>query len=321
MSMGAVSTGPDPITAVPVRHPWRWVALAIIVILIAMFINMVITNPLFEWGTVANYFFDGTILRGVQATIILTVCAMAMGILLGMILAIMRLSPNPILSTVSWVYIWFFRGTPVLVQLIFWFNLAALIPMLSIGIPFGPTFFSAETNAVITPFIAALLGLGLNEAAYMAEISRAGIQSVDEGQTQAATALGMTRSQTLRRIVLPQAMRVIIPPTGNETIGMLKTTSLVSIVTVPELLYSAQMIYTRTFETIPLLIVASGWYLILTSILTVGQYYVERHFGKGHSRSQPPTAWQRLRKNFFKFHSPPPEAPPPSVTEPTGGIR
>lgn len=311
----------EPIKAVPVRHPWRWVALAVIVVLIAMFINMVITNPLFEWGTVAKYFFDGTILKGVQATIVLTIAAMAVGIILGMILAIMRLSPNPILSTVSWFYIWFFRGTPVLVQLIFWFNLAALIPMLSIGIPFGPAFLSADTNEVITPFMAALLGLGLNEAAYMAEISRAGIQSVDEGQTQAATALGMTRSQTLRRIVIPQAMRVIIPPTGNETIGMLKTTSLVSIVTLPELLYSAQMIYTRTYETIPLLIVASGWYLILTSILTIGQYYVERHFGRGHSRNQPPTAWQRLRKNFFTFHSPPPEPPPVSVTETTGGIR
>ena len=206
-------------------------------------------------------------------------------------------------------------------QLIFWFNLAALIPEISIGIPFGPIFFSAETNDVITPFVAAVLGLGLNEAAYMAEISRAGIQSVNEGQTEAATALGMRRSLTLRRIVLPQAMRVIIPPTGNETIGMLKTTSLVSIVTLPELLYSAQMIYTRTYETIPLLIVASGWYLILTSILTVGQYYIERHFGRGTTKNRPPTAWQRFRKNFFTFHSPPPEPPPASVTDPEGGIR
>lgn len=315
------ATRPEPIKAVPVRHPWRWVAMIIVVILAAMFINMLITNPLFEWGTVAQYFTASTILNGVKSTIILTIVAMAVGIILGTLLAIMRLSPNPILSTGSWLYIWFFRGTPVLVQLIFWFNLAALIPEISIGIPFGPIFFSAETNDVITPFVAAVLGLGLNEAAYMAEISRAGIQSVNEGQTEAATALGMRRSLTLRRIVLPQAMRVIIPPTGNETIGMLKTTSLVSIVTLPELLYSAQMIYTRTYETIPLLIVASGWYLILTSILTVGQYYIERHFGRGTTKNRPPTAWQRFRKNFFTFHSPPPEPPPASVTDPEGGIR
>jgi len=240
---------------------------------------------------------------------------------LGGILAVMRLSPSPVLSTISWVYIWFFRGTPVLVQLIFWFNLAALFPELSIGIPFGPTFFSVETNAAITPFVAAILGLGLNEAAYMAEISRAGIQSVDDGQVEAAHALGMRRLLTMRRIILPQAMRVIIPPAGNETIGMLKTTSLVSIVTLPELLYSAQSIYSRTFQTIPLLILASLWYLILTSVLTVGQYYIERHFGKGNARTMPPTAWQRLRRNFFTFHSPRPEAPAPSVTSSSGGIR
>lgn len=317
----AVASRPEPIKAVPVRHPWRWVAMVALLVLIAMFVSMLLTNPLFQWGTVAQYFTSSTILRGVQQTIVLTIVAMLVGIILGTLLAIMRLSPNPILSTVSWFYIWFFRGTPVLVQLIFWFNLAALIPQISIGIPFGPTFASADTNTVITPFIAAVLGLGLNEAAYMAEISRAGIQSVDEGQAEAATALGMSRGLTLRRIVLPQAMRVIIPPTGNETIGMLKTTSLVSIVTLPELLYSAQMIYTRTYETIPLLIVASLWYLILTSILTVGQYYIERHFGRGSSKHRPPTAWQRFRKNFFTFHSPPPEPPPASVTESTGGIR
>ena len=315
------ATRPEPIKAVPVRHPWRWVAMIIVVILAAMFVNMLITNPLFEWDVVAQYFTSSTILSGVKSTIILTIVAMAVGIILGTLLAIMRLSPNPILSTGSWLYIWFFRGTPVLVQLIFWFNLAALIPEISIGIPFGPIFISAETNEVITPFVAAVLGLGLNEAAYMAEISRAGIQSVSEGQTEAATALGMRRSLTLRRIVLPQAMRVIIPPTGNETIGMLKTTSLVSIVTLPELLYSAQMIYTRTYETIPLLIVASGWYLILTSILTVGQYYIERYFGRGTTKNRPPTAWERFRKNFFTFHSPPPEPPPASVTDPEGGIR
>jgi len=304
---------PTPIRAVPVRRPWRWVSVAFLTLLVAMFINMLLTNPLFEWPTIGKYFFDGTILRGVVQTIVLTIVAMMLGIVLGTILSIMRLSTNPVLSTTSWFYIWFFRGTPVLVQLIFWFNLAALVPAISFGIPFGQVFFSGETNVLITPFVAALLGLGLNEAAYMAEITRAGIQSVDEGQEEAATALGMKRGQVLRRIVLPQAMRVIIPPTGNETIGMLKSTSLVSIVTLPELLYSAQMIYSRTYETIPLLLVASGWYLIMTTILTIGQYYVERHYGRGSSRKQHITAWQRLRRNFFKFHAPPPEPPHSSL--------
>ena len=196
-------------------------------------------------------------------TIELTVIAMAIGIALGVLLAVMRLSPNPLVSSASWLYIWFFRGTPVLVQLLFWYNIAALYPKIALGIPFGPAFVHADANTLITAFAAAILGLGLNEGAYMAEIVRAGIISVDEGQTDAAQSLGMTRLQTLRRIVLPQAMRVIIPPTGNETISMLKTTSLASVIAVTELLYSAQQIYAVNFKTIPLLIVASIWYLAL----------------------------------------------------------
>ena len=311
----------EPIKAVPLKHPARWLSVAVIIVLAAMFVRALVSNPLFQWDVVGQYFTSETILKGVGQTLVLTFVAMAVGIILGVILAIMRLSPSPVLSTISWIYIWFFRGTPVLVQLIFWFNLAALFPELSIGIPFGPAFFSVETNAAITPFVAAILGLGLNEAAYMAEISRAGIQSVNEGQVEAAHALGMRRLLTMRRIVLPQAMRVIIPPAGNETIGMLKTTSLVSIVTLPELLYSAQSIYSRTFQTIPLLIVASLWYLIMTSVLTVGQYYIERHFAKGSARNVPPTPWQRFRRNFFTFHSPPPQPPDPTVTSSVGGIR
>ena len=317
MNSGDVS----PIKAVPLRRPGRWLTVAAIVVLAAMFANALVSNPLFQWDVVGQYFTSETILKGVGQTLYLTFVAMAVGIVLGVILAVMRLSPSPVLSTISWVYIWFFRGTPVLVQLIFWFNLAALFPELSIGVPFGPTFVSVETNAAITPFVAAILGLGLNEAAYMAEISRAGIQSVNDGQVEAAHALGMRRLLTMRRIVLPQAMRVIIPPAGNETIGMLKTTSLVSIVTLPELLYSAQSIYSRTFQTIPLLIVASLWYLVMTSVLTVGQYYIERHFAKGNARTMPMTAWQRLRRNFFTFHSPRTEAPAPSATSSSGGIR
>jgi len=310
----------EPIKAVPVRHPGRWVATAIILLFVAMFINMAATNANFEWDVVWEYLLNSQILKGVWATIWITIVAMIVGVALGVLFAVMRLSPNPVLSNVAMAYIWFFRGTPVLVQLIFWFNLAALVPMLSIGIPFGPTFVSWDTNDVITPFMAALLGLGLNEGAYMAEIARAGIQSVDEGQSEASSALGMSRAQTMRRIVLPQAMRVIIPPTGNEVISMLKTTSLVSVVALPELLYNTQQIYARTYQTIPLLIVASIWYLILTSVLTVGQFYVERHFGRGSTSHVPQTFVQRLRRNVFRFHDKPPP-PPSTILDPNSGVR
>ena len=225
---------------------------------------------------------------------------MAIGIALGTLLAVMRLSPNPLVSTASWLYIWFFRGTPVLVQILFWFNIAALYPRMPIGIPFAPSFTSFNAAALITPFVAGMLALGLNEGAYMAEIVRAGIISVDEGQTEAAQALGMTRLLTMRRVVLPQAMRVVIPPTGNETISMLKTTSLVSVIATTELLYSVQLIYSRTYQTIPLLIVASIWYLIMTTVLTIGQYYLERHFGRGASRSLPETPFQRMRRRLWR---------------------
>jgi polar amino acid transport system permease protein len=213
----------------------------------------------------------------------------------------MRQSPNPLVSGASWVYVWFFRGTPVLVQLLFWNFVSALYPRISLGIPFGPAFVHVDANALITPFAAAILGLGLNEAAYMAEIVRAGIISVEEGQTDAAQALGMTRLQTMRRIVLPQAMRVIVPPTGNETISMLKTSSLVSVIAYTELLYSVQLIYAVNYRTIPLLIVASIWYLIVTTVLSIAQYYVERYFGRGSARALPETPLQRLRRNLFTF--------------------
>ncbi len=227
--------------------------------------------------------------------------AMAIGIVLGVVLAVMRLSPNPLVSSSSWLYIWFFRGTPVLVQLLFWSFVSALYPRISLGIPFGPELVNGNANAIVTPFVAAILGLGLNEGAYMAEIVRAGIISVDEGQTDAAQALGMTRLQTMRRIVLPQAMRVIIPPTGNETISMLKTTSLVSVIAYTELLYSVQLIYAVNYQQIPLLLVASIWYLIVTSVLSIGQYYIERYFGRGSARAAPLTLLQRLRRNLFSF--------------------
>jgi polar amino acid transport system permease protein len=244
---------------------------------------------------VGEFLFDQRILEGLVVTLELTVIAMAIGIVFGVVLAVMRLSPNPLISGSSWLYIWFFRGTPVLVQLLFWYNIAALYPKIGLGIPFGPAFVHPDANTLITAFRAAVLGLGLNEGAYMAEIVRAGIISVDEGQSDAARSLGMTRLQTLRRIVLPQAMRVIIPPTGNETISMLKTTSLASVITVTELLYSSQLIYSVNFKPIPLLIVVSVWYLACTSILYVGQYYLERYYGRGATREQELTALQRIK--------------------------
>ena len=226
----------QPIKAVPVRHPGRWVAVVVLAVLAAMLLNTVLTNPGFRWDVVGRYIFSAPILNGLQNTLILTVLSMAIGIIGGIGLAVMRLSPNPVLTSVAGLYIWVFRGTPLIAQLLFWNFLAALYPQLSLGIPFGPAFVVFDTTQLITQFAACLLGLGLNEAAYMAEIVRGGLLSVDEGQTEAAGALGMSRAQTLRRIVLPQAMRVIIPPTGNETISMLKTTSLVVVIGYFELL-------------------------------------------------------------------------------------
>ena len=220
------------------------------------------TNKRFQWSIVRHYFTSSPVLHGLVVTLELTATSMAIGIALGIVLAVMRLSPNPLVSGASWVYIWFFRGTPVLVQILFWYYIAALYPQLRDRDPARPASSRTSTStSLITPFVAGMLALGLNEGAYMAEIVRAGIISVDEGQGEAAQALGMTRLLTMRRIVLPQAMRVIIPPTGNETISMLKTTSLVSVIAVTELLYSVQIIYARTYQIIPLLIVASIWYL------------------------------------------------------------
>ena len=286
------------------RRPGRWIATAVLLFVLVAVVDSVATNPRFEWGTVGDYFFSARILRGLVLTLELTVIAMAIGIALGIVLAVMRLSPNPLVSGTSWVYIWFFRGTPVLVQILFWSFIAALYPRLSLGIPFGgPVFLDADANSLITPFAAAILALGLNEAAYMAEIVRAGIISVDEGQTEAASALGMTRLQTMRRIVLPQAMRVIVPPTGNETISMLKTSSLVSVVAIAELLYAAELIYAVNFKQIPLLLTISIWYLIFTTVLSVGQYYIERRYGRGTARAQPPTPLQRLRRSLAIRHA------------------
>src|ERR687883_652617 len=232
------------------RHPGRWIAAAILAVLVAMFVHFVATAPRLRLDLVAGYLFEKSILRG------------------------------PLLRAVSGGYVWLFRGTPILVQLLFWFFLGTVLPQISIGVPFGPSFASVPTNTLITQFTAAILGLGLNEAAYMAEIVRAGIGSVDRGQTEAAHALGFSPRQTMQRIVLPQAMRVIVPPTGNETITMLKNTSLVAVIAAQDLLTRAQAIYSRTFEVVELLIVVSIWYLLVTTVASIGQHHLERRFAR-----------------------------------------
>jgi len=321
----AVGLRPEAIKAVPVRHPGRWVA-AIVVGAIAAYIFYTVVTAIQNdhtaqgsgWAAVGHYLFNTLIFKGILVTLELTVLAMAVGIVLGVILAVMRLSPNPVMSWVSWLYIWFFRGTPVLVQIFFWFNLNLVLKSIDIGIPFTSFWLHANTNTLIPPFMAALLGLGFNEAAYMAEIVRAGIISVEHGQTEAAQALGMNRGLVMRRIVLPQAMRVIIPPTGNETISMLKTTSLAFTASVTELFTRQQQIATATYDVLELLIVASIWYLVMTSILTVGQYYIERHFARGSLRGMPLTPFQRFRRMLFTFHAPPPAPVELPVSLPRG---
>jgi polar amino acid transport system permease protein len=277
----------------------RWLATAAMLLIAAWFAWIVAANPNFEWPVVAQYLTARAILRGLGVSLGLTVIAMAIGVALGLLLAVARLSPSRPLHTGAALYIWFFRGTPLLVQIVFWYNLPAVLHALSIGVPFGPSWFATDPKTIITQFGAAILGLGLNEAAYMAEIARAGILSVDEGQNEAAQALGMTRIMTMRRIVLPQAMRVIIPPTGNETISMLKNTALVSVIGYAELFFTAQIIYGRNFETVPLLITVSLWYLFMTSVLTVGQYYLELYYARGSTiRELPPTPLQRVRRRL-----------------------
>ena len=288
---------PEEIKAVPVRHPGRWIAAAIVLLFAAAAVRSIVTSQGFQWHVVGHYLFDSRILHGVLATVYLTALCQGIGIVLGVVAAVMRLSPNPIVSGASWLYIWFFRGTPLLVQILFWYNIAALFPTISLGIPFGPTFVHAHANSIVTPLVTAMLGLGLNEGAYMSEIVRAGIISVDEGQTLAAQSLGMSRLQIMRRIVLPQAMRVIIPPTGNETISMLKNTSLLIVASYGELLFSAQSIYDVNYKVIPLLIVASIWYLAMTSVLYVGQYFIERRFGRGFTRAERAT----MRARWLTF--------------------
>jgi polar amino acid transport system permease protein len=310
---------PETIKAVPVPHPGRWIGAVLVLAVAAEVISTIATAPNLSWEVVGHFLFQGYIRGGVVVTLELTVLAMVIGVVLGVILAVMRLSPNPVVAWLSWLYIWFFRGTPVLVQIFFWYNLNLVLPHIGLGIPHTPFYLTGPgTNDLISPFMAAVLGLGLNEAAYMAEIVRAGLISVEHGQTEAAQALGMTRLLVLRRITLPQAMRVIIPPTGNETISMLKTSSLAFVAAVPELFTRGEQISNANIKVIELIFVVSIWYLAMTSILTVGQYYVERYFARGAQRELPPTPLQRFRRMFFTFHTPPPM--PPDVAAPGAAL-
>ncbi|GAA1083630.1 MAG: amino acid ABC transporter permease [Nocardiopsis sp. BM-2018] len=287
------SRSADPITAVPVRYPERWVAAGIVLVLAAMFVNMLITNPAFNWPFMFDHMFSDPVLRGVWVTLSATILAMIIGILLGVILAIMRLSGNPVLVSVSWMYTWFFRGVPRLVLAVLFGNIAILYSTIHIGLPFDnywmpwlglegdARFFEIDVRTLLSGYMAGLLALALSEGAYMAEIIRAGLQSVNKGQTEAAQALGMSRSKIMRRITLPQAMRVVIPPTGNETIAMLKDTALLAYVPVTiELFYQLQAVGTRTYQIFPMLVAACLWYLAITSVLMVGQYFIERRFSR-----------------------------------------
>lgn len=289
------------LTSLEIRKRRHWGTLIggilICVAAVLVLIN-VATNQRFGWPVVAQYLFAPQIIQGMLLTVMLTVVAMVVGVVLGVILAIMRVSHNPIFAWVARGYIWFFRGTPVLVQLIFWYNIAALYPVIALGLPWGgPSIVLGSANVLITPLGAAILGLALNEAAYMAEIIRGGISSVDPGQQDAGHALGMTRGKLLARVVLPQAMRVVIPPTGNEVISMLKSTSLVSVLAISDLLYSAQTIYALNYEVIPLLLVACFWYLALTSVLTVVQSRLEERYGRGFSPRRSTRSTRSIRSN------------------------
>jgi polar amino acid transport system permease protein len=279
----------------PARHPWRWVATAVVAVLVAMAVHALVTNPAWDWPTVGQFLFAPSILRAVWLTVVLTVLGIVIGFLLGTVLALMRLSPNPLLRSVSWSYIWIFRSVPLILQLLFWYNLALLYRSLSFGIPFGPALFEFETMDLVSPITAAVLGLALHQAAYAAEVVRSGFLGVDQGQLEAAAALGLPRWRRFRRIQLPQAMRTIVPTAANELIGLVKGTSVVYIMALSELFYQVQVIYTRTGRVIPMLLVATAWYLALTTVLSVGQFYVERHYAKGALRTLPPTPLQKLR--------------------------
>ncbi|CCH15634.1 amino acid ABC transporter permease [Micromonospora lupini] len=275
----------ETVRVVPVRHYGRWLTALLVVGLAALFLRALLASPNLEPATIGDYLFKDYVLDGVVTTLWLTLLAMVLGTVGGVVLAVLRLSPNPVLTGLSWAFIWVFRGTPLLVQIIFFGFLGALFPRLTLSLPYtGTVLFDQPTSVVVTGTVAAVLALSLNEMAYAAEVIRGGILAVDSGQTEAAAALGMSPALILRRVVLPQAMRVIIPPMGNETITMLKSTALVSIIAGRDLMTAVQTVYQGNYKVIPLLVVAAIWYLALVSLLSAGQWAIERRFGRGFSR-------------------------------------
>ena len=285
------------------RYYGRWLSALLVLLCVVAMAHSMINNPRFEWGVIADNFTEASILQGVLMTLQLTAISVVLGFAFGTVLALMRLSSNPVLVAVSWAYTWFFRGVPMLVQLFLWYNIAALYPTLSLSLPGVGELWSAQSNALVSPFSAAVIALVMHQSAYAAEIVRAGIQSVGNGQLEAARALGYRPAQIFRFTILPQAMRAILPPAGNEVIGQLKTTAVVSVISLQDVLFSAQIIYQRTYEVIPLLLVATLWYLLMTSVLSVGQFYVERYFSRGVSRGQSRTLWRSLLNGFTPMRS------------------
>lgn len=290
----------EELTVVPARHPWRRAATAVVAVLLAMAVNALVTNPAWDWPTVGQFLFAPSILRSVVLTLELTVLGIVVGFALGTVLAVMRMSHNPLLRAASWTYIWIFRSVPLILQLLFWYNLALLYRTIGFGVPFGPTFVEVGTMDLVSPVTAAVLGLALHQAAYAAEVVRSGFLAVDPGQLEAAAALGIPTLRQFRRIQLPQAMRTIIPTAGNELIGLVKGTSVVYIMALSELFYQVQVIYSRNGRVIPLLLVAALWYLALTTVMSIAQFYVERHYARGAQRALPPTPLQRLRSTLAR---------------------
>jgi polar amino acid transport system permease protein len=305
----SLATAADPATAPPpdelaslkvvgVRHYGRWVASVVVAVLLAQLIHAGVTNKALDWPTFRKFVFDPTILDAIVITLKLTFLAALFGFLGGIVLAAMRLSHSPLLRAVSWTYVWIFRSVPLIVQVLLWGNIAILYKRLALGVPFGPSVAELTTKNLFTSFTAAVIGLSICEAAYAAEVVRGGILSVDHGQHEAADALGIPRTRQFRRIVFPQAMRTIMPSAANQLIGLVKSTSIVYVLAIGELFYQVTVIYGRTTRVIPLLTVATFWYVVMTTVLSVIQYYIERHYSRGAVRTLPPTPIQRLRANL-----------------------
>jgi polar amino acid transport system permease protein len=286
----------EALTIVPLRHPGRWIVTMIIAVLVAMFVHGLVTNEQWDWAIFREYFTATSVLKALRTTLWLTFWGTVLGFAFGTVLAAMRLSRNPVLQSVSWTYVWLFRSVPLIVLLLFTFNLAYLYDELSLGIPFGPAVWTRGTLDLVSPMTAAIIGLAIHQSAYSAEVMRSGLLSVDHGQREAAAALGIPRGRQFRRIVLPQAMRTILPTGVNEVINLFKSTSVVYVMAISELFYQVRVIYSRNGAVWALLTVATVWYLILTTLLSIAQYYVERRFSRGMSVQLPPTPLQRLRR-------------------------